>query len=111
MLKKAWLEDCFAFVQSLRGTTAEVLGHMLIMEADFRVFLVTLNALNTNQSKKGSCATAMLSTPSSGYLYPERAREPQVAWNGKAVRAALEPYYSQHLPLFDQIKLLYEAEG
>ena len=37
MLKKAWLEDFFAFVQSLRGTTAEALGHMLIMETDFRM--------------------------------------------------------------------------
>merc|ERR1711865_935162 len=47
-LKKAWLEDFYAWVQSLGGTTAEVLGHMLKMEADFRVLLVTLNSLNTN---------------------------------------------------------------
>ena len=65
------MEDFFAFVQSLRGTTAEVLGHMLLMETDFRVFLVTVNALNTSLSKKGSCATAMLSTPPSAISIPK----------------------------------------
>ena len=47
-LKKAWLEDFYEFVQSLGGTTAEVRGHMLKMEADFRVLLVTLDDLNTS---------------------------------------------------------------
>jgi len=49
-LKKAWLEDFNDFCQKQGGTTAEVMGHMLKCEADFRVLLVTLNALNTDLS-------------------------------------------------------------
>ena len=53
-LKKAWLEDFYSFVQSQGGTTAEVMGHILKMEADFRVLLVTMNALNTTLSNESS---------------------------------------------------------
>ena len=53
-LKKAWLEDFYAFVESQGGTTAEVMGHILKMEADFRVLLVTMNALNTSLSNESS---------------------------------------------------------
>jgi len=53
-LKKAWLEDFYKFCMGIGGTTAEVMGEMLRTEADFRVLLVTLNALHTplsNESK------------------------------------------------------------
>merc|ERR1712045_187071 len=109
-LKKAWLEDFFEFVQSLGGTTAEVLGHMLMMEADFRVLLVTLNALDTNLSIDGKLRDRNALYPSFGYLYPEGVRELQKAWNDTTVRAALEPY-GKYLALFDQVKQFYEAEG
>merc|ERR1712154_52403 len=52
-LKKAWLEDFHCFCQGLGGTTAETMGHMLKTEADFRVLLVTLNALNTDLMAEG----------------------------------------------------------
>merc|ERR1712008_399463 len=110
MLKKAWLEDFYEFVQSLGGTTAEVLGHMLMMEADFRVLLVTLNALNTNLSLEGKLKDRNALYPSFGYLYPEGVRKLQKAWNDTTVRAALEPY-GKYLALFDQVKQFYEAEG
>ena len=32
-LKKAWLEDFYSFVESQGGTTSEVMGHILKMEA------------------------------------------------------------------------------
>merc|ERR1712078_943997 len=54
ILRKAWLEDFYAFCMGLGGTTAEVMGHILKMEADFAVLSVTLNALNTPLV----CATA-----------------------------------------------------
>jgi len=110
MLKKAWLEDFYEFVQSLGGTTAEVLGHMLMMEADFRVLLVTLNALNTNLSIEGKLRDRNALYPSFGYLYPEGVRELQKAWNDTTVRAALEPY-GKYLALFDQVKQFYEADS
>jgi len=109
-LKKAWLEDFYQFVQSLGGTTAECLGHMLMMEADFRVLLVTLNALNTNLSVEGNLKDRNALYPNFGYLYPEGVKELQKAWSDTTVRAALEPY-GKYLALFDQVKQFYEGEG
>jgi len=109
-LKKAWLEDFYQFVQTLGGTTAENLGHMLMMEADFRVLLVTLNALNTNLSVEGQLRDRNALYPNFGYLYPEGVKELQKAWNDTSVRAALEPY-GRYLALFDQVKQFYDAEG
>lgn len=109
MLKKAWLEDFYGYVQTLGGTTAEVLGHMLMMEADFRIMLVTLNALNTNLSVESHLADRNALYPSFGYLYPEGVKELNKAWNDTTVRAALEPF-GKYLALFDQVKQFYEAD-
>mmetsp|Transcript_13771 Transcript_13771/g.37931 ORF Transcript_13771/g.37931 Transcript_13771/m.37931 type:complete len:396 (+) Transcript_13771:50-1237(+) len=109
-LKKAWLEDFNEFCQGLGGTTAEVMGHMLKMEADFRVLLVTMNALNTNLSTEAKLQDRNSLYPSFGYLYPEGTKELRKVWNDTTVRAALEPY-SKYLSLFDQVKQFYEAES
>merc|ERR1712151_470972 len=82
----------------------------LMMEADFRVLLVTLNALNTNLSVEGKLRDRNALYPSFGYLYPEGVKELQKAWNDTTVRAALEPY-GKYLALFDQVKQFYESEG
>merc|ERR1712046_294764 len=79
ILKKAWLEDFHSFCLSCGGTTAEVMGHMLKMEADFRVLLVTMNALNT---ELGSASQ-------------------------KHNRDALDPY-AQYVKLYDDCKDFYE---
>jgi V-type H+-transporting ATPase subunit d len=109
-LKKAWLEDFYEYVQSLGGTTAEVMGHMLKMEADFRVLLVTLNALNTNLSTESKLQDRNALYPSFGYLYPEGTKELRKVWNETTVRAALEPY-SKYLQLFDTVKQFYDSES
>jgi V-type H+-transporting ATPase subunit d len=109
-LKKAWLEDFYRFTMSCGGTTAEVMGHMLKMEADFRVLLVTLNALNTPLSSSEAQLQERNSLwPSFGYLYPEGTYELRKAWNESTVRTALEPY-AKYLQLYDQVKQFYEAE-
>lgn len=108
-LKKAWLEDYHNFVQGLGGTTAEVMGHMLKMEADFRVLLVTLNALNTDLSTESKIQDRNALYPSFGYLYPEGTKELRKVWNETTVRSALEPF-PKYLGLFDQVKQFYEAE-
>eukprot|EP00811_Abedinium_folium_P036118 NODE_8857_length_1464_cov_11.495138.p1 GENE.NODE_8857_length_1464_cov_11.495138~~NODE_8857_length_1464_cov_11.495138.p1 ORF type:complete len:419 (-),score=155.15 NODE_8857_length_1464_cov_11.495138:206-1420(-) len=108
-LKKAWLEDFHHFVQELGGSTAEIMGHILMMEADFRVLLVTLNALNTDLSTEGQRGTRNSLYPNFGYLYPEGTREVLGTWNETMVRTALEPY-SKYLDLFDRVKNFYEAE-
>lgn len=110
-LKKAWLEDFYRFTQGCGGTTAEVMGHMLMVEADFRVLLVTLNALNTSMSASEANLQERNSLwPSFGYLYPEGTKELRKAWNESTVRTALEPY-AKYLSLYDQVKQFYEAEG
>merc|ERR1712232_335449 len=70
-LKKAWIEDFYAFCTGLGGTTANVMGHMLKTEADFRVLLVTLNALNTDLMAEAHAEQRCSLYPSFGYLYPE----------------------------------------
>jgi len=109
-LKKAWLEDFYAYTQAMGGTTAEVMGHMLKMEADFRVLLVTLNALNTSLSTENSVQERNSLYPNFGYLYPEGTTTLRKAWNETSVRAALEPY-SKYLQLYDQVKQFYETDS
>jgi len=108
-LKKAWLEDFYRFTQSVGGTTAEVCGHILKMEADFRVLLVTLNALNTPLGSAQQLADRNALYPNFGYLYPEGTDKIRKAWNETTVRAALEPYL-KYLQLFDQVKSFYDKE-
>jgi len=110
-LKKAWMEDFYAFVQTIGGTTGEVLGHMLKKEADFRVLLVTLNAMHTDLVSSDSKLQDRNSLyPSFGYLYPEGTKELRKAWNETMVRTALEPFPS-YLPLFDEVKAFYDTES
>jgi len=109
-LKKAWLEDFFRFVEGIGGTTAEVMGHMLKMEADFRVLLVTLNALNTPMSTEQTLQDRNSLYPNFGYLYPEGTKELRKAWNETTVRTALEPY-AKYLHLFDEVKQFYDSES
>ena len=73
-MKKAWLEDFYQFSQSSGGTTGEVLGHMLMMEADFRTLLVTLNALNTSPCVEAKLTSRSSLYPNFGCLYPEGVR-------------------------------------
>merc|ERR1711957_624501 len=108
-LKKAWLEDFYEYVMSLGGTTAEVMGHMLKMEADFRVLLVTLNALNTDFAMENKLEGRNALFPNFGYLYPEGTKELRKVWNDTAVRTALEPY-AKYLALYDEVKQFYETE-
>merc|ERR1711879_531376 len=109
-LKKAWLEDFYKFVQGVGGTTAEVMGHMLKMEADFRVLLVTLNALNTELSTETKLQDRNSLYPNFGYLYPEGTKELRKVWSETTVRTALEPY-ARYLQLFDEVKSFYEVES
>jgi V-type H+-transporting ATPase subunit d len=51
ILRKAWLEDFYAFCVGLGGTTGEVMGHILKMEADFAVLSVTTMLTNSCSSR------------------------------------------------------------
>jgi len=110
ILKKSWLEDFYKFSQSCGGTTAEVMGHMLSTEADFRVLMVTLNALNSPLGTAQQLADRNALYPSFGYLYPEGTDRIRKAWNEQTVRVALEPFqkYSQ---LYEQVKGFYDKDS
>merc|ERR1719495_2439866 len=71
ILKKAWLEDFYQFCVSCGGTTEETMGHVLKTEADQRVLLVTLNALNTPLGTAQQLQDRNALYPHFGYLYPE----------------------------------------
>jgi V-type H+-transporting ATPase subunit d len=109
-LKKAWLEDFHEFVTSLGGTTAEVMGDILKKEADFRVLLVTLNALNTKLSVTGDLQLRNELFPSFGYLYPEGTNKICEAYNESTVQLALQPY-NKYAALFDTVKSYYSSEA
>jgi len=111
LLKKAWLEDFHKFVLSLGGTTSEVMGDILKTEADFRVLLVSLNALNTHLSTNADRALDDRNDlwPSFGYLYPEGQSALGKAYNESMIRDALN-HPAKYLQLFDQVKSYYGAE-
>lgn len=108
-LKKAWLEDFYGFVKGLGGSTAEIMSRVLNMEADFRVLLVTLNALNTDLSTEQKKDTRNSLFPNFGFLYPEGTKELIKATNHVMVSAALD-HHGTYKQLYDQVKEFYERD-
>jgi V-type H+-transporting ATPase subunit d len=114
LLKKAWLEDFFSFVMAQGGTTAENMGNMLKMEADFRVLLVTLNSLHTQLVDEAAIDKRTQMFPHFGFLYPEGYDKLRKAGADVAmVEAALEvtDCTGRYKKLFDTVKSFYESEG
>jgi len=109
-LKKAWLEDFNDYCQGQGGTTAEVMGHLLRTEADFRVLLVSLNALGTEMSTESNLQERNTLYPNFGYLYPEGTTALRKAWSDSTVRSAIEPY-QQYLKLYDEVKTFYDKDS
>lgn len=109
MLKKAWLEDFAKFVNSLGGTSAEVMGHILKTESDLRILLITINSLNTDLSTDQKREDRNALYPTFGYLYPEGYHSLCKAWNETTVKAALEPF-EEYSKLFSEVKDFYNKE-
>ena len=112
LLKKAWLEDFYYFcTEQMSGTTTEeMMGELLRWEADFRVIMVTLNALNSplGSSQQISDRNAMF--PCFGHLYPDGTSRIRRAWNEQTVRSALEPF-EKFSALYDQCKQFYGKDA
>ncbi len=66
-LYRSYLEDFYAFCQTLGGVTAEVMGELLRFEADRRSITITINSLGTELN----AADRQKLYPSFGLLYPE----------------------------------------
>ncbi len=112
MLKKSWLEDFNVFcTEALSGsTTEEIMGGLLKWEADFRVLMVTLNALNSPLGTSQQIADRNALYPSFGYLYPDGTNRIRRAWNEQTVRAALEPF-EKYASLYEQCKQFYDKDA
>jgi len=108
-VKKLWLEDFYSYVQQQGGTTREVMAHILKVEADFRVLLVTFNSLNTELSGDSKRQERNALFPTFGYLYPDGFKELRNAWNDQTVRTALDPF-PKYLKLYDDVKEFYNKE-
>jgi len=109
-LKKFWLEDFHNFVMSIGGTTGEVLGDILKCEADFRVILVTLNAMNTDLSSESNYRQKRNPLyPQFGYLYPEGAQKLYQAYNQQTINAALE-LFPNYYKLYEDVRTFYDIE-
>jgi V-type H+-transporting ATPase subunit d len=110
MLKKAWLEDFHAFCQRQGGTTAETMGHMLKTEADFRVLLLTVNAMNPEAEVQVDMAKRWeMMYPSFGYFEEQGSRALSLVRTDAEVQTALEPF-GQYKDLYTQVKSFYEGE-
>ena len=112
LLKKSWLEDFYNFcTEELEGSpTDEIMGNLLSIEADFRVLLVTLNALNSPLGTSQQIADRNALYPSFGYLYPDGTNRIRRAWNEQTVRSALEPF-EKFSALYDQCKQFYDKDA
>jgi V-type H+-transporting ATPase subunit d len=108
-VKKLWLEDFFEFVMRQGGSTAEVMGNILKMEADFSVLLVTFNSLNKELAGDALRQERNALFPTFGYLYPDGYKELRNAWNETTVMTALEPF-PEYKKLFDEVKEFYKQE-
>jgi V-type H+-transporting ATPase subunit d len=87
-LFKAYLEDFHAFCQTIGGSTAEVMGGILTLEADRRAINITINSLDTDLDLKEREKLY----PTIGLLYPEGTARLAKAVDIDAVRAAIDAY-------------------
>ena len=112
MLKKVWLEDFNVFcTETLSGTaTSEMMGELLSSEADFRVLMVTLNALNSPLGTTQQIADRNALYPNFGSLYPDGTNRIRRAWNEQTVRTALEPF-EKFSALYEQCKQFYDKDN
>lgn len=112
MLKKIWLEafNTFCTERMSGSATAEMMGALLSSEADFRVLMVTLNALNSPLGTTQQIADRNALYPSFGSLYPDGTNRIRRAWNEQTVRSALEPF-EKFAALYEQCKQFYDKDN
>ncbi|KAI9006938.1 V0 complex, c/d subunit of ATPase [Hyaloraphidium curvatum] len=87
-LYKAYLEDFYAYCQSLGSITATVMGRILQFEADRRAINITINSLNTELSKDDRAKLL----PTTGIMYPEGIEKLAKADDIDQVKQVLDGY-------------------
>jgi len=96
-LYKAYLEDFYQYCLSLGGATAEVMGDLLMFEADRRAINITINSQGTELAKDDREKLF----PNFGLIYPEGTQKLSKADDIEVVRGAME-YYAPYRVLFSQ---------
>jgi V-type H+-transporting ATPase subunit d len=87
-LYKAYLEDFYDFCMKVGGSTAEVMGGILQLEADRRAINITVNSLETELELKQREKLY----PTIGLLFPEGTSRLAKATDIDAVRGAIDAY-------------------
>jgi len=87
-LYKAYLEDFHSFCMKVGGSTGEVMGGILQLEADRRAINITVNSLDTDLDLKQREKLY----PTIGSLYPEGVSRLARATDLDAVRGAIDAY-------------------
>jgi V-type H+-transporting ATPase subunit d len=108
-VKKIWLHDFYDFVMKQGGTTAEVMGHMLKVEADNRVILVVLNSLKSGLNDEAQRSERSALFPTLGYLYPEGYGQLRMANTSSMVKTALDPF-GEYAKLYEEVNEFYSDE-
>ena len=93
---KLYLEDFYQFIQSVGGTTTEVMSEILKFEADRRVINITLNSLGVELSKEDKSKLY----PTCGHLYPEGVYMLSQATDADAIKQICSRY-GQYASIFD----------
>jgi len=93
MLQKLWLEDFYAYTQTLGGETAIIMKELLEFEADKRAIAITLNSFLLNLNDPQHRATRQSLYCNFGTLYPEATmKEFNTVSNMQQLAQKLEPY-------------------
>lgn len=87
-LYKAYIEDFYSFCQKVGGTTGEVMGDILQLEADRRAINITINSIDTDLDIKQREKLY----PTIGLLYPEGTSRLAKATDIDAVRSAIDAF-------------------
>ena len=85
-LTKAYLEDFYQFCQTMGGTTAVMMSHLLQFEADKRCLNITMNSLGTELTRDDRKALYC----NFGLLYPVGQYHLSMADDMESVRAGVE---------------------
>jgi len=107
MLQKLWLEDFYAYTQSLGGETSIVMKELLEFEADKRAIAITLNSFMSNLNDQDQRATRKSLYCNFGSLYPEATqKEFQQVGNMQQLAQKLDTY-----PVFKELLRRAQSEA
>lgn len=87
-LYKAYIEDFHSICQKLGGSTAEVMGNILQLEADRRTINITINSIDTDLDIKQREKLY----PTIGLLYPEGTARLAKAIDIESIRTAIDAF-------------------